>query len=816
MGRGVQLLELERGVSSRIENLRERHIRSVPYVSVERCLHHTNSFKKTEGEPKEIRRAKALKEIVENLSIDIDRDELLVGGITTRPRGAQLFPEISVAWLEEELDTLPTREFDPLIISEEDKAIIRREVIPYWEGKTTEDVFIKMVPEEIEDLLSCGHWSNRVRYFTFTQPSLFTPSEFLKLGFKGLKMKADQKVAQLELTKFEDVNKLPFLNSVKIACQAATIFIKRYAALARELGDKEEDAQRKEELERVVEVCEWIAENPPRTFHEALQLALFVALIIRLEAAVNVVTPGRLDQWLYPFYKEDIEHGRLTREEALELLECFFIKICDIWLARPKEMAMHYGGYASWFTTNVGGLTREGNDATNELSYMILQAVVDLRLYLPDIAVRLHKGTPDGFLRKVCEVLRLGIGNPKFYNDEQAIPIVMQLTNGAISLEQARDYFNSACTELQLTDPYAPGYLFHWGALCSAAPLEYVFTNGRARINGKRIGIETGEPRNFNSHDEVVEAFKKQYAHIIRLYIASQNLSTAAALNSTVATPFLSAVHPVCIENGVDLYLGGGGLPAELQFFFSRVGVGLPDIIDSLAAIKKLVFEDKVISMAELMDALDNDFEGREDLRQILINSAPKYGNDDDYVDSIAKEVYCIVGEEIYKYRNPLGGKWYPNILSLTSNNPYGRAIGALPSGRKAWTALADAGAPFFGYDRNGPTAVIKTVGKVNRAALDNGTPMTMLQNMRLSPVILEGEKGLKNVAAFLRTWCELGCFQTQINVVSSEVMRDAQAHPEEYPDLLVKVAGYSAYFTQINRSLQDDIISRTEHSEWR
>ncbi len=815
MERNVQLLELEEGISERIERLREGHIYSVPYVSVERCLHLTNSFQKTEGEPKEIRRAKALMEIVENLSIDIDRDELLVGGITTKPRGAHLFPELSVEWLKDELDTLATREFDPLVVSEEDKEIVRKEVIPYWEGKTNEELFNSIIPESVKDILEAHHCSCRVRYFTLTQPSMFAPKEFLSLGFKGLKMKADHRIERLNLSKFEDVNKLPLLNSVKIACDAATTFIKRYAALAKELEAREENAGRKKELERIAEACEWISENPPRTFFEALQLSLFVLVTERLEASANTMQPGRVDQWLYPFYQKDIDEGRITREEALELIECFFIKVCNIWLARPKEIAAHYGGYANWFTINIGGLTREGQDATNELSYLLLQAQTDLKLYLPDISIRLHKGTPDDFLRKACEVLRLGMGHPKFYNDEQIIPIVMQVTNGTVTLEQARDYFNSACVEFQLAeDPCAPCSQFHWGGLNSAAPLEYVLTNGIARITGKKIGIETGDPRKFSSYDEVVEALKKQYAHTMSLYITLQNLGTFAALNSTVATPFMSAMHPVCIENGVDFY-SGGGLPPELRFCFAHMGVGTPDVIDSLVAIKKLVFEDKVISMAELTDALDNDFKGREDLRQMLINNAPKYGNDDDYADSIAKEICCMEAEELYKYRNAWGGKWYGLIHSLTSNNPFGMVTGALPSGRKAWTALADAGAPYFGYDRNGPTAVIKSIGKINRAPLENGTAMTVLNNMRLSPVILEAEKGLDNMSAFLRAWVELDCFHIQFNVVSSETLRAAQAHPEKYPDLMVKVAGWSAYFTQINRSLQDDIIERTEHSVW-
>ncbi len=816
MERNTQVLELEKDITNRVERLRERHIQSVPYVSVERCLFLTNSFKKTEGEPKEIRRAKALTEILKNLTIDIGPDELIVGGITTKPRGVHLFPEISVEWLKEELDTLSTREFDPLVISEEDTGIIREEVIPYWEGKAVEDIFNRMVPEGLKEFIESGHCGNRLPYLTFPQASLFTPQEFLPLGFRGLKMKADYKIEGLDLTKFEDVNKLPFLNSVKIACDAATAFIKRYAALAKELGESETNTNRKSELERIAEACEWLSENPPRTFQEALQVTLFADVIERLESSLNDFMPGRLDQWLYPFYKKDIEDGRLTRDEALELLECFFIQICDIWHARPSRVATHFGGYANWFTISIGGLTRDGKDATNELSYLILQAVSDLKLHLPDIALRLHEGTPDEFLMKACEVLRLGIGSPKFYNDEQIVPLMMRITNEAISLEQARDYYNSGCIELKLEDPFAPGFFLLFTSFTSAAPLEYALNNGVARINRKKIGAETGDPRKFSSYEEVVEAFRKQYVHTCRLHQAVQNFTVVAALNSTVATPFLSAMHPVCIENGVDLYLGGGGLPSDLQFWFLTMGTGLPDAIDSLAAIKKLVFEDKVISMAELIDALDSDFEDKEDLRQMLINNAPKYGNDDDYVDSIAEEVYCMVSEETYKYRNHLGGYWIPHIISLTANIPYGKAIGALPSGRRAWVPLADAAGPMAGCDRNGPTAVIKTLGKVNRATLEQGTPITALLNMRVSPMMLEGEKGLQNMSAFLRAFCELRAFHVQFNVVSTETLRDAQAHPEKHPDLLIKVAGYSAYFTQLSRSMQDNIIQRTEHCEWR
>ncbi len=815
MNRSVQLLELEKGITQRVERLRERHIQSVPHVSVERSLLLTNSFKKTEGEPKEIRRAKALSEVLENLGIDIGPDELIVGGISAKPRAVCLFPELSVEWLKEELDTLATREFDPLIISEEDKEIIRKEVIPYWEGKTTEDIFDKMVPRDLKDALTSGHYSPHIAYQTKGTVSWFDAKQCLNLGLKGLKMKADYRINTLDLTKFEDVKKLPFLNAVKVACDGATAFIKRYAALARELGQSEANADRKKELARVTECCEWISENPPRTFHEALQFSFFVYVIDRLEAPAEGYSPGRLDQWLYPFYKMDVEEGALTRDEALELLECFFVKLCEIWWARTKEQAARSGGYATWTTINIGGLSREGKDATNELSYLILQAVADLKLHLPDIALRLHKGTPDDFLTKACELLRLGTGNPKFYNDEQIIPFMMQITNGAISLEQARDYYQSGCLEQRLEDPCAPQFHFIYIGYNSAPPLEYVFTNGVLRRSGKKIGAETGDPRKFRSYEEVVEAFRKQLAHSVRIWVALQNIAAVAALNSTVAMPFASAVHPVCIENGVDLYQGGGGLPGSLQWWYINIGLGLPDVIDSLAAIKKLVFEDKVISMPELIDALDTDFEGREDLRQMLINNAPKYGNDDDYVDSIAKEVHVMACEEAYKIRNRFGGYWIPRELSLTRNIYHGENIGALPSGRKAWVPLADAGAPMAGYDRNGPTAVVKTIGKVNRATLEHEVPMALLHNMRFSPVILAGDNGLKNMSAFLRGWCELQCFQVQFNVISTGILRDAQAHPEKYLDLLVKVAGYSAYFSQLNRSVQDDIIRRTEYSEW-
>ncbi len=817
MKSSMRLLEIEKDVTPRVERLREQHIYSQPYVSVERCLFLTNSFKKTEGEPKEIRRAKALAQILEELSIVIGADELIVGGMTTKPRGVHFYPELSVAWLKEELDTLSTREFDPLMINEKDKEIVRKEIIPYWEGKTVQDIFDEVLPDYLKEALSTRHYASQIPFQSIVQTSLFTftPNGLLGLGFKGLKKKAERRIERLDLTTFNDVNKLPLLNAVKIVCDGAMAFIKRYAALARELGEREANTDRKNELARIAEICEWISENPPRTFYEALQLTLFVNVIDRLEAWAHTYLPGRVDQWLYPFYRKDVEEGRLTRDEALELLECFFIKVCDVWQARPYGQAARFGGYANWFTTNLGGLTRDGKDATNELSYLILQAVVDLGLHLPDLAIKLHKGTPDDFLQKACEVLRLGIGNPKFYNDEQLIPIIMHLTNGAISLEQARDCYNSGCVEIRLDEPCVPAFLLTFMGFTSAAPLEYVFTNGVARINGKRIGVETGDPREFSSYEEVVEALRRQYAHAIRTYTELENFAAAAALNSTVATPFISAMHPVCIENGIDLYRGGG-LPADFQFWHLTIGTGLPETVDSLAAIKKLVFDDKVISMPELIDALDNDFEGREDLRQMLINNAPKYGNDDDYVDSIAKEVYCMACGEVYKYRNWLGGYWVPRVLSLTQNLSHGERIGALPSGREAWTALADAGAPAHGYDTNGPTAVIKTIGKLNRVTLEHGVPMTLLQNMRFSPVILQGEKGLNNVSAFLRAWCDLQCFHIQFNVVSTETLRDAQAHPEKYPDLLIKVAGYSAYFTQLSRSIQDDIIRRTEHTQWR
>ncbi|MBE0478187.1 glycyl radical protein, partial [Candidatus Aerophobetes bacterium] len=618
----------------------------------------------------------------------------------------------------------------------------------------------------------------------------------LKQGFEGLKKEAEQTLAGLDFNDADNLDKMNFYQAAIITCEGVINFAQRYANLARKLAAEEKDLRRKEELEKIARVCEQVPAKPARTYHEALQAIWFSHLLVQIESNGLGASPGRMDQYLYPFYKKDIEEGIITKEEAQELLECFWVKIEEIKRVYDSECARDYAGYTTELNITVGGQKEDGSDATNEVSYMCLDAQDHLRTAHPNFTVRYHNKLPETLLHKACQVIKLGTGMPELMNDEAHIPSLM---NRGIKLEDARGYTNIGCVE-----PAVPGKTCSWSnaAMFNLGKcLELALNNGKCMLCGEQVGAKTGDACNFTCTEDLMRAYKEQVAYFVKHMIVCLN-AIDFTHKEMVQTPYLSLLVSDCMEKGKDITAGGAHYN-----FTSPQGVGVADVGDSLAAIKKLVFEDKTVSMDDLLSALKENFENNEELRQRLINEAPKYGNDDDYVDPFAKfagRVYC---EEVEKYKNPRGGIFNPGLYPVSAHVPLGRNTAALPSGRKATTPLADGVSPTHASDKKGPTAVVKSVAKLDHMIASNGT----LLNQKFSPNVLEDEKGLRSLAELIKVYFNLGGKHIQFNVIDSRILREAQKNPEKYANLVVRVAGYSAFFAQLHKDIQDDIIERTE-----
>jgi formate C-acetyltransferase len=801
--RGVNLQSADkRGCSPRIERLRQSYFQNVPTVCTCRARTYTEVYKETEGEPTVIRRGKAFKQYCEEKPIVIQDDELIVGSPGCRPRYVTLVPDYAWQWILDELDTFATRAQDPYLISEEQKRELREEIIPYWKGKSLYEYWLGHVPAETKKLMYRtnlgGAEFKLIRGMGHAAPG-YGNVVFPK-GFKGIEETARQTLSKLSYENPLDHEKIHFLEAVILCCQGMKILGERHAQEAQRLAAIEKERERKQELSEIAEICDWVPYNPPRTFHEAAQTCWFVQLGTKMTQASTSHGLGRFDQYMYPYYERDIKEGRLTKEKAQEIIECLWVKNAEIIPVTTMYQSRHFAGYVSSQNANAGGLTREGADATNELSYMCLQATADVRLNSPSLTVRVHKNTSDNFLIKAAEVIRLGGGMPQVHNDD--VGIKMMLACGT-TIEDAYDYDVRGCSEAQVQ-----GKMWKYsdaGALNMGAALEWALNDGYSRVlpGKERWGLPTHDPRKFKTYEELEEAFKQQLAYLTRHEcIANMIIEEAHAV--VCPEPYVSSLFEGPVERGVD-YLRGGCLynvgPAP-QF------TGLADVSNSLAAIKKFVFDEKTLTMDELINALNSNFAGREDLRLRLFNRGPKYGRDDDYADEIVRKVADFCAEEPRKYISMRGCKFISGMYPVSANTPLGMAVGALPSGRKAGMPLADGISPQQGTDRS-PTEVVKSVTKFDMSRhLDGG-----MLNMKFNPSVLAGENGLKNFVSLIRSFLDRGGWHIQFNVIDATTLRDAQQHPGKYPTLMVRVAGYSAYFNDLCRETQDDIISRVEHT---
>jgi formate C-acetyltransferase len=789
----IDLMHLP-GPTTRVEAIRERFISVTPEICVERAQLITASYKETEDQPIHIRRAKALERILGGMTVFIQPDEIIVGNQCTKSRAAPVFPEFSCKWLEDELDRLEKRTGDVFLISDQKKAILR-EIFPYWNGKTTNELATALMPQAAKDAQRYGVFTVGNYYFNGVGHVSVDYAKVLAKGLDGVIAEAQAELDGLDMTNPAHLAKITFLEAVLIANTAVVAFARRFADLAAGQAEREGNPIRQAELLEIARICAKVPAAPAETFAEALQSFWFVQLVLQLESNGHSISPMRFDQYLFPYLLRD---KAVTVEQAQELLDLLFIKFNEINKVRDEGSTKAFGGYPMFQNLIVGGVDRQGEDATNPLSYMCLQATANTRLYQPSISIRVHSETPRALYEKAAEVTRLGLGMPAYYNDRFIIPALL---SRGLTREDARDYGIIGCVEPQVggkTEGWHDAAFFN-----IAKVLELTLNNGVDPLSGVRLGPQTGDLTSFAAYDDLMAAYRRQMAHFVRLLVISDN-AVDVAHGRRAPLPFLSSLVDDCLAKGKSLQEGG----AHYNFTGPQ-GVGVANVADSLAAIRKLVYEDKAVSLASLKEALATDFAGMEgeSLRQMLLNRAPKYGNDEPYADEIAHEGALVYCKEVEKYTNPRGGAFQPGLYPVSANVPLGAVVGATPDGRKAGAPLADGVSPVSGMDHSGPTASVKSVTRLDHVIASNGT----LLNMKFHPSALRDDQGIANLIAVTETLFNGGGTHIQYNVISRETLKDAQQRPDEYRGLVVRVAGYSAFFTSLDRSIQEDIISRTE-----
>jgi formate C-acetyltransferase len=797
---------------ARVKRLLEGFRDKPPRVAVDRARFFTESFKETDYMPIVIRWALAEANVAEKIPSYIGPDELIVGRAGQPGRYAILYPEFEAGCFGELEKIQPTSKFAPIEITEEDAKIINEELVPYWKGKTLLEGYASLLPEETDRLLHIDGdiYTSRflMRQTAVNRHSLQWVPDYEKIltrGTKGIKKEAEQRLAALDpYDPKNNIDKSAFYKAVIIVCDGIASFARRYAVLAKNMAEKETDTQRKKELLKIAQVCEWVPANPARSFHEAIQAQWFYQLYCRFEHDGHLLGNGRIDQYLYPYYKKDKEEGKLTDDAALELLECLWLNIAQSVIVYITPHGLAFGQqYAHFEATTLGGQTRDGRDATNELSYLILQSKKEFPLPYPDLAVRIHSSTPDQFLQKTCEVIKEGTGFPKIFNDEEIIPLY--LSKGA-ALDEARDYAVSGCTETRMINRET--YITGGPHINMGTMVEMALNDGKLRLsNNERLGLSTGDPRNFETFEDVWNAFTTQADYIMKNVFTQQYIADTVR-PQFVAAPVYSCVHDLCMQSGKDL--DKGIIEDALSLgYFDLIGFGTT--IDSLAATKKLVYDTKKISMDDLLDALENNFEGYEAIRQLCIN-APKYGNNDPYADSIGRRIEDYFAILAKKYTNAYGGQLDLRYVPVTIHVPCGGVTGATPNGRKAGEPLSEGVSPSQGADTNGPTSTLLSI-RATKADQHNSRAARLL-NMKISPQVVDGDDGTNRLASFIRAWCDQKHWHIQFNIINKKTMLDAQKDPEKYRNLIVRVAGYSAYFVDLSPELQNEIINRTEQEQ--
>ena len=788
----------EGGMNERIKRLRQQNFDTPTTLSIERALIETAFYKEHYGTmPIAMLRAKNFYEICKKKTIYIGDDELIVGERGPKPKAVPTFPELTCHTVED-LHTLDTRDLQSYHISQEDIDTYEREVIPYWKGKTQRERIFNHVSKEWEEAYHAGVFTEFMEQRAAGHTAM--DGKMYHTGLLDVKKRIEEKISSLDyIYDPEATDKQQELEAMMVSCDAAILFAERHAELAEQMAEKESNPQRKAELEKIADVCHWVPAHAPRDLWEAIQMYWFVHLGTVTELnGWDSMNPGHIDQHLYPFYKKGLEDGTLDRDKAKELISCLWIKFNNQ-PAPPKVgvTALESGTYNDFTNINIGGVDREGNSAVNDISYMILEIQEELHELQPGLSIHIAKNTPDEFLLEGIKVIRQGHGYPSIFNPDTYI---QELVREGKTLEDAREGGCSGCIEVGAFGKEA--YLLT-GYLNTPKILEITLNNGVDPETGKKLGIETGDPRDFKNFEELYEAWHKQMIYFVNLKLSVNNYIERMFSLYAPAT-FLSLYIDDCIEKGKDYYSGG----ARYNTTYIQC-TGLGTITDCFTTLKKHVFEDKRYTMGEVLDAVANNFEGEEKMRQYIRNHTPFFGNDDKYADDIAVRVYEDLVKAIEGRPNTRGGKTQLNMLSTTCHNYFGSVCGALPNGRLAHFAISDGTSPAHGADTHGPTAVIKSLGKLDQTK-SGGT----LLNVRFVPSLLKREEDMKKLGSLIRTYFKFGGHHIQFNIIDTATLHEAQLHPDEYKDLLVRVAGYSDYFNDMTKQLQDEIIARTENSD--
>ena len=798
MNYNIKYPENDGGMNERIKRLRQQSIEMPTTLSIERALIETEFYRKNYGTmPTPVLRARNFYEICQKKTLYIGDDELIVGERGPLPKAVPTFPELTCHSVED-LHTLNGRELQRYTISQEDIDTYERVVIPYWKGKTQRERIFNHVSTEWEEAYHAGVFTEFMEQRAAGHTAM--DGKMYREGLLDVKKRIAERLERLDfIYDPEATDKQQELEAMDISCDAAILFAERHAELAEQMAASEQRPQRKAELLQIAEVCRWVPAHAPRNLWEAIQMYWFVHLGTVTELnGWDSMNPGHIDQHLYPFYEQGIADGTLTRDKAKELLSCLWIKFNNQ-PAPPKVgvTALESGTYNDFTNINIGGIDRDGNSAVNELSYMILEIQEELHELQPGLSIHIASETPDDFLLEGIRVIRQGHGYPSVFNPDT---YVQELVREGKSLADAREGGCSGCIEVGAFGKEA--YLLT-GYLNTPKILEITLNNGIDPETGKRLGLQTGDARAFESFDALYEAWRQQMIYFVNLKLAVNNYIERMFSLYAPAT-FLSLYIDDCIEKGKDYYSGG----ARYNTTYIQC-TGLGTITDSLAALKKHVFEDHRYTMDEVLEACAHNWDGQEKMRQYIRNHTPFFGNDDTYADQIALRVYNDLVEAIEGRPNTRGGRTYLNMLSTTCHNYFGSVCGATPNGRMAHFAISDGTSPAHGSDTHGPTAVIKSLGKLDQTK-SGGT----LLNVRLVPSLLKTRDDQRKLASLIRAYFKFGGHHIQFNIVDTATLRDAQQHPDDYCDLLVRVAGYSDYFNDMTEQLQNEIIARTENSD--
>lgn len=784
-------------ITNRVKRLREESLNAVPRISMERAQVVDRVYKLYEGKVSvPVIRALVLKEFMSTKKLCINEGELIVGERGEEPAATPTYPELCchTTW---DMEIMNKRENISFKVKDEDIKMQKDVIIPFWEKRSIRHKILENMTEEWKHCYKAGIFTE---FMEQRGPGhTVCDDKIYKKGFLDFKKDIEDSIKGLDFNEDnEALDKKNQLEAMSIACDAIMILGKRYSEYAKELAEKETDLMAREELLEISKVCSHVPANAPRNFREALQMYWFVHLCVISELNPwDAYNPGRLDQHLNPFYEREIEGGTLTHDKAEELLQCFWVKFNN--QPAPPKVGItlkESATYTDFANINVGGVKVDGSDGVNDVSYMLLDVIDEMKLLQPSSNVQISKKSPQKFVKRACEISRKGWGQPSMFNTDA---VIQELINAGKSLEDARCGGNSGCVE---TGAFGKEAYILTGYFNLPKILEITLNNGIDIITGEKLGIETGNANDFKTYDELFEAYKKQLKHFIEIKVRG-NRVIERIYATMMPVPFLSIVTDDCISNGKDYNAGG----ARYNVSYIQ-GVGIGTITDALTAIKYQVFDKKNITMDELSKTLKDNFKGHEDVLKLLKDKTPKYGNDNDYADDVMKEIFEAFFKEVDGRKNGKGGVFKINMLPTTCHVYFGSVIGATPNGRKAYVPLSEGISPEKGADLKGPTAVIKSASKMDHLKT-GGT----LLNQKFTPSVVEGEKGLNNMADLVRTYFKLDGHHIQFNVVNKEVLIEAQKSPDEYKDLIVRVAGYSDYFNNLDEVLQNEIIDRTEQT---